>query len=43
VWLANVQEAADLGDMSPNTAQLYALQVKNHVGPALNGLRLRER
>lgn len=42
VWLASVQEAADVGDMSPNTAQLYALQLKNHVGPALNGLRLRE-
>ena len=42
VWLASVQEAADLGDMSPNTAQLYALQLKNHVVPSLNGLRLRE-
>lgn len=42
VWLAGVQEAADLGDMSPNTAQLYALQLKNHVEPALDALRLRE-
>jgi integrase len=41
-WLAGVEHAADIGDLSPNTAQLYALQLKNHVGPALNELRLRE-
>jgi integrase len=42
LWLTSVQEAADVGDMSPNTAQLYALQLKNHVRPVLGGLRLRE-
>lgn len=42
VWLAGIEHAADTGDLSPNTAQLYALQLKNHVGPALNALRLRE-
>lgn len=41
-WLDSVEHAADVGDLSPNTAQLYALQLKNHVGPALNGLRSRE-
>jgi integrase len=42
VWLARVLEAADVGDLSPNTHQLYALQLKNHVGPAFDALRLRE-
>lgn len=30
------------GDLSPNTAQLYALQLRNNVLPALGSLRLRE-
>ena len=42
LWLAGVEEAADVGDMSPNTVQLYGLQLKNHVEPALGSLRLRE-
>ena len=27
-----------MGDLSPNTAQLYALQLRNHVLPALGSL-----
>jgi hypothetical protein len=37
-----VVQAADVGDLSPNTAQLYMLQLRNHVLPALGSLRLRE-
>jgi hypothetical protein len=42
LWLAGVVQAADVGDLSPNTAQLYTLQLRNHVLPALGSLRLRE-
>jgi integrase len=42
LWLTTVQAAADIGDLSPNTAQLYGLQLRNHIGPALGALRLRE-
>ena len=42
LWLADVEHAADVGDVSPNTAQLYRLQLRNHVGPAFDDLRLRE-
>lgn len=42
LWLAGVVQAADVGDLSPNTAQFYTLQLRNHVLPALGSLRLRE-
>lgn len=42
LWLADIEDAADSGDLSPNTAQLYGLQLRNHVLPALGALRLRE-
>lgn len=42
LWLAQVQAAADLGELSPNTAELYERQLRNHVLPALGALRLRE-
>lgn len=42
LWLSGIVHAADVGDLSPNTAQLYALQLRNHVLPALGSLRLRE-
>jgi Phage integrase, N-terminal SAM-like domain len=42
LWLAGVVHAADVGDLSPNTAQLYELQLRNHIMPALGSLRLRE-
>lgn len=42
IWLASVDEGADTGELSENTAQLYGLQLRNHVLPALGALRLRE-
>ena len=42
LWLATVEEGADTGELSGNTAQLYELQLWNHVLPALGALRLRE-
>jgi integrase len=42
LWLAGVVREADTGELSPNTAQLYGLQLRNHVLPALGSLRLRE-
>jgi integrase len=42
LWLSTVEAAADAGDLSPNTAQLYGLQWRNHVKPELGSLRLRE-
>lgn len=42
VWLASIEEGADTGELSENTAQLYGLQLRNHVLPALGALRLRE-
>ena len=42
LWLAGIVHAADTGALSPNTAQLYGLQLRNHVLPVLGSLRLRE-
>jgi integrase len=42
LWLSTIEAATDAGDLSPNTAQLYGLQWRNHVKPALGALRLRE-
>lgn len=42
LWLSGIVHAADSGNLSPNTAQLYSLQLRNHVLPALGALRLRE-
>jgi Phage integrase family len=42
VWLGSIEEGADTGELSENTAQFYGLQLRNHVLPALGALRLRE-
>lgn len=35
VCLAGIVHTADTGELSPDTAQLYSLQLRNHVLPAL--------
>lgn len=42
IWLARIDDGADTGGLSHNTAQLYGLQLRNHVLPGLGALRLRE-
>lgn len=42
IWLASIDDDADTGSLSHNTAQLYGLQLRNHVLPGLGALRLRE-
>jgi integrase len=42
LWLAGIEDSAANGDLSPNTAELYGLQLRNHIKPALGALRLRE-
>jgi len=42
LWLADVVAAGESGIVSPNTAELYERQLRNHVLPALGALRLRE-
>jgi integrase len=42
LWIADVLAAGKSGEASPNTAELYERQLRNHVLPALGALRLRE-
>jgi integrase len=42
LWLTSIEAAVDADELSPNTLQLYRLQLANHVRPAFARLRLRE-
>ncbi|WP_229686695.1 tyrosine-type recombinase/integrase [Longimycelium tulufanense] len=42
IWLAEMREAADAGDLSPNSIELYERQLRNYAYPALGELRLCE-
>ncbi len=42
LWLARIDIEVATGDKSPNTARLYRSQLTNHVGKALDQMRLRE-
>lgn len=42
LWLAEVRDAVDSGDMAPNSLELYERQLRNYVRPALGELRVRE-
>ena len=41
-WIASIDQLTDQGLRSPNTAQIYRLNLTNHVLPAIGDLRLRE-
>jgi len=41
-WIAEVRERVELGELSPNTLQLYEGQLPLHVLPTLGELRLQE-
>lgn len=42
LWLAEVRAQVELGELSPNTYELYERQYRNHVVPALSAVKMRE-